>query len=185
MHPGLALALALAVLAPSLASSLGPAAAASMAVSSPAFPDGGAIPERYTCLGANVSPPLEVGGAPPGTVSLALVMADPDAPLSLLRPLGLVNFTHWLVWNVPVADGGAHFPEDGLPAGAVESAAYTGPCPPVPLDPHHYHFEVHALDAVLDLEPGATREQLEAAMQGHDLGQATLVGTFARPLPLP
>lgn len=157
-------------------------AAPGMTATSPAFPPGGPIPVQYTCLGAEVSPPLDVAGAPAGTVSLALIMADPDAPLSLLSPLGLVNFTHWLVWNVPVQDGAARFPEDALPAGATQSAAYIGPCPPVPLDPHRYFFEFHALDITLALEPGATRAQLEQAMDGHVLATTTLVGTFTRPL---
>lgn len=102
----------------------GPAlAAAGMAVTSPAFGPGSPIPARHTCLGPEVSPPLDVAGAPSGTVSLALIMADPDAPLSWLSPLALVNFTHWLVWNVPVHDGAAHFLEDALPADATQGAA--------------------------------------------------------------
>ncbi|HEV8360165.1 MAG TPA: YbhB/YbcL family Raf kinase inhibitor-like protein [Candidatus Thermoplasmatota archaeon] len=163
-----------------------PAALASdgMLASSPAFLDGGRIPEPYTCLGEEISPPLLVVHAPPGTVSLALIMADPDAPLSLLRPLGLMNFTHWLVWNVPVEAGSAIFDEGALPEGAAEADPYVGPCPPVPLDPHRYHFEFHALDATLTLPANADRADLEAAMEGHDLEQDTLVGLFARPLPV-
>lgn len=173
-----ALAAALLVAMPALAS-------AAMTASSPAFPDGGDIPARHTCLGEEVSPPLLVTGAPAGAASVALIMADPDAPLSLLRPLGLVNFTHWLVWNVPLAGGAAAFPEGGLPPGAVQSAPYVGPCPPVPLDPHEYFFAFYALDVTLGLGEGATREQLEAAMEGHVLAEALLTGFFTRPQPLP
>lgn len=177
MRPAV-LALLLALAGPALAGE-------AMLVASPAFHHRGPIPIVYTCYGDDVSPPLFIGGTPEGTVSLALIMADPDAPVSALGPLGLVNFTHWLVWDVPVDAGAATFPEDGLPAGAVQGAGYRGPCPPVPGDPHRYHFEVHALDSTLGLGAGATRAELEDAMQGHVLATSTLIGVFARPLPGP
>lgn len=160
-------------------------AAGAMTAGSPALPPGGAIPARYACLGANVSPPLIVEGGPSGAASVALIMADPDAPLSPLAPLGLINFTHWLVWNVPLQDGRAAFAEATLPPGATQSAAYSGPCPPVPLDPHRYFFAFYALDTTLALGEGATRAQLEQAMQGHVLAEASFHGVFTRPLPLP
>lgn len=173
MRTALALA-ALAVLA-TLA-----AAEPTMTASSAAFPDLGRIPVRHTCLGEEVSPALVVRNVPAGTVSIALIMADPDAPASALAPLGLLNFTHWLVWNVPVPDRAAAWPEGALPAGAVQGASYAGPCPPVPLDPHHYILTFHALDATLSLGAGADRADLEAAMDGHVLARTALTGVFAR-----
>lgn len=150
--------------------------ASSIDVRSNAFPANAAIPARYTCSGADVSPPLSWTGVPPGAKSLALTVIDPDAPG---RP-----FTHWVVFGI--APSTAEIPEGGPPpSGAAEgrndfgSTGYRGPCPP-PGSPHHYHFKVYALDTTLSLRSGATESAFEAAIKGHVLASGELVGTFRR-----
>lgn len=150
--------------------------AASIAVRSTAFAASAAIPARYTCSGADVSPPLTWSGAPAGTKSIALTVIDPDAPG---RP-----FTHWIVFNMPAST--AELPEGGpLPATSLEgrndfgSTGYRGPCPP-PGSSHHYHVKVYALDTTLSLRSGATEAGFEDAIKGHALASGELVGTFKR-----
>jgi len=154
-------------------------AAMSLALTSPAFAQGKPIPSKYTCDGADVSPPLSWTGVPAKARSLALVMDDPDAPVGV--------WDHWILFNIP-----ANAP--GLPEGVLRSATladgarqgnnswprigYGGPCPPS--GTHRYFFRLYALDAMLDLATGATKAQLEAAMKGHVLAQAALMGTYAR-----
>ncbi|MBN1246544.1 MAG: YbhB/YbcL family Raf kinase inhibitor-like protein [Anaerolineae bacterium] len=154
-----------------------------MSLTSPAFADGGKMPEIHTCHGPNTSPPLAWDGAPTGTQSFVLIMDDPDIPMRWLR---LMTWTHWLVFDIP---GEARSVPADLPGGpeldngakqAVTSfrvAGYGGPCPPV--GSHRYHFRLYALDCVLDLDPRQTRRSdLEAAMTGHVLATAELVGAF-------
>lgn len=149
---------------------------------SPAFDDGGSIPDRYTCEGENVSPELEWSEAPEGTKELALICNDPDAPAA--------NWIHWVLYGLPAETR-------SLPAGVPNSetvadlggakqgpntgggTGYTGPCPPSG-PAHHYHFRLYALDAGLDLGPGATESDLAAAMEGHVLAEAEIVGLYAR-----
>jgi Raf kinase inhibitor-like YbhB/YbcL family protein len=151
----------------------------SFALKSTAFSEGGAIPKKYTCDGSDLSPALTWAGAPAGTKSLALIVDDPDAPVG--------TWTHWTVWNIS--------PEAALPEGLakVESLSdgtrqgrndfkrigYGGPCPP-PGKPHRYFFKLYALDAKLDVKPGASRKELEGAMKGHVLGQKELMGRYGR-----
>jgi len=150
--------------------------ASSIDVRSTAFPANAAIPARYTCSGADVSPSLSWTDVPPGAKSLALTVIDPDAPG---RP-----FTHWVVFGIPPST--ADVPEGGPPpSGATEgrndfgSTSYRGRCPP-PGSPHHYHFRVYALDTTLALRSGATESAFEAAIKGHVLASGELVGTFRR-----
>jgi Raf kinase inhibitor-like YbhB/YbcL family protein len=143
------------------------------------FQNGQTIPERYTCSGLNTSPALEWSGVPSSARSLVLTVDDPDAPGG--------TFVHWVIYNLS--------PESKeLPEGISSSArntigeqgtngrdevGYAGPCPP-PGKPHHYHFRLYALDQKLQLGLGATEAQVEAAMKGHVLGNAELVGVFER-----
>jgi Raf kinase inhibitor-like YbhB/YbcL family protein len=149
-------------------------------LTSTAFREGEPIPEQYTADGRNVSPPLKWQDTPAGTRSLALVCEDPDAPRG--------TFTHWVVFNLPgeareLAEGVSA--EATLPNGAAQGtndfgrAGYGGPKPP-PGKPHRYVFKLYALDRPLDVQPGATRAQLLAAMKGHVLGEAQFLGTYAR-----
>jgi Raf kinase inhibitor-like YbhB/YbcL family protein len=141
-------------------------------ITSAAFEAGGTIPSRYSCDGENVSPPLSFTGAPADTRSLALVVDDPDAPVG--------TFTHWLAWGIdPDADGldeGQAAPREGR--NGFGTTGYAGPCPP--RGRHRYFFRLHALDAELDLQPGADRDQLERALEGHVLETAELMGGFER-----
>jgi Raf kinase inhibitor-like YbhB/YbcL family protein len=147
---------------------------------SSAFASGAEISKKFTCVAADVSPALEWSGGPANTGSFALIMDDPDAPAGV--------WVHWVLWNLPA---GAHsLPEsvakreqleDGSRQGANDfrKIGYNGPCPP-PGKPHRYFFHLYALDAKLALAPGATRQELDAAMKGHVLGQAEYMGTFRR-----
>jgi Raf kinase inhibitor-like YbhB/YbcL family protein len=141
---------------------------------SDSFSDGGDIPKRHTCDGENVSPGLRWSGAPDGARSLALIMDDPDAPVG--------TFTHWLAWGLdPAADGLA----EGEPAPAegrndFGEIGYGGPCPPPGHGRHRYVFRLHALDTELALAPGARRDRIERALDGHVLQIAQLTGRYAR-----
>jgi Raf kinase inhibitor-like YbhB/YbcL family protein len=149
-------------------------------LSSPAFKDGELIPKRYTADGANDSPPLKWLEPPPGTHSFALICEDPDAPRR--------TFIHWVLFNLPAESRelGERVPgAETLPNGTTEGMndfgrlGYGGPSPPAG-KPHHYHFLLFALDRPLELSPGATKEELLAAMQGHILDQGELVGLYQR-----
>lgn len=143
-------------------------------ITSPAFPHDGMIPKRYTCDGADVSPPLSIGDVPEKTRSLALIVDDPDAPMG--------TWVHWVVWNIGA--GTTEIPENTVPPGALQGRndfgkqKYGGPCPPS--GTHRYFFKLYALNAPLALEAGATKAQVEEAMSGHLLGKAELVGLYRR-----
>lgn len=148
-------------------------------VRSSSFSAGGSIPRQCTCDGANLSPQLEWQSAPAGAKSFAIVMDDPDAPM---------DFTHWLVFNIPpgargLAEGASQ--QGAMPHGSVEGRndfgrfEYGGPCPP-PGNPHHYVFRVYALDIRLDVPMRPTRDQVEAAMKGHVIAQGQIVGIYQR-----
>ena len=149
---------------------------AALELSSPAFADDGPIPREYGYTNENVNPPLEIDGVPDGTESLALVMDDPDA----VEPAGKV-WDHWLVWNIDPST--RTIPEDWNAAGAVEGQndygerGYGGPNPPD--REHTYQFRLYALDERLDLEAGATKDDLEALLTDLVLADAELEGTYA------
>ncbi len=151
-----------------------------MELTSTAFREGESIPRQYTGDGRNVSPPLRWRDLPAGVRSLALVCEDPDAPRG--------TFTHWVAYNLPAESGGLSEgvpAEPTLPDGMLQGTndfgrvGYGGPAPP-PGKPHRYFFKLFALDGPLDLQPGATRPQLLAAVKGHVLGEAQLMGTYSR-----
>lgn len=153
---------------------------ATIQVSSPTIQPNAPIPFRHSAYGDGISPSIS-WTAVPGARSYALVTEDPDA-----KPVMVV---HWLAWNIPA--NVTHLPE-GLPAqprlsrpaGVVQgkntkgSPGFAGPRPPVGDRPHHYHFQVLALDAMLDLPAGSDRDQLLAAARGHVLAKGELIGTF-------
>lgn len=145
-----------------------------MRIQSPEFELNGAIPSRFTCDGDNISPALFISGVPEDAVSLALVVDDPDAPLG--------NWVHWLVWNIP--PGTKDISEGAVLTGAVEGVTsfgkggYGGPCPPS--GTHRYFFKLYALDRMLPLGPEAEAGELEAAMNGHVIDKAGLVGVYSR-----
>lgn len=143
-------------------------------LTSTAFADGAEIPVKYTGDGAGVSPPLVWSFLPEGTRSLALIVHDPDAPSG--------DFTHWVAWDIDPEPGGlnedAPAPAEG--ANGRGETGYMGPSPPPGHGPHRYFHDLLALDTELDLQPGASREQLEGALDGHVLAKAQLVGTYER-----
>lgn len=152
----------------------------SFTLSSTAFPPGGEIPSKYTCSGADVSPALSWNDPPAGTQSFALIADDPDAPVG--------TWVHWVAYDLPAS--ARQLPE-GLPkteaiaGGGVQGqndfrkTGYGGPCPP-PGKPHRYYFKLYALDSKLNLKPAATKKMVEAAMEGHILAQAEVMGRFQR-----
>lgn len=150
--------------------------ATTITLTSPAFSNDAVIPVRYTCSGADVSPPISWSGVPGGVQSLALTVIDPDAPG---KP-----FVHWLVYSLPESTVG--LAEGGRPpGGSLEgrndfgSNKYRGPCPPAG-SPHHYHFKLYALDTKLSLPAGTSEAAFQDAIKGHVIATGELVGTFRR-----
>jgi Raf kinase inhibitor-like YbhB/YbcL family protein len=143
-------------------------------LTSSAFEEGQPIPQKYTCEGEDVSPPLTWSGAPEGTVSLALVVDDPDAPGG--------TFTHWLAWGIDVASGelgeGVTPPAEGL--NDFGSIGWRGPCPPPGHGRHRYIFRLYALRNEPGLPPGARKPEVERALAELKPGVAELTGTFER-----
>ncbi|HKU18591.1 MAG TPA: YbhB/YbcL family Raf kinase inhibitor-like protein [Candidatus Saccharimonadales bacterium] len=142
-----------------------------MELSSPAFGANQPIPANHTVKGAGVTPPLMITNVPDGTASLAIIVHDPDAPSG--------DFTHWIIWNISAT--ASVLPENHIPTGAIEGVndfgkqGYGAPAPPS--GTHRYMFDVYALNIELPLKPGASLRELQAAMEGHILTQAQLVGT--------
>jgi Raf kinase inhibitor-like YbhB/YbcL family protein len=146
-----------------------------LAVTSTSFPDGAEIPAKFT--GQGISPQLSWSGAPAGTASYVLIMHDVDAAI----PAGnLTNdISHWVVWNIPGAT--TSIPEGGpVPAGAnqysLRGPQYMGPAPPAGHPYHHYIFQVYALNSTLDVPAGATRADVEKAMDGKIVARGAYVG---------
>jgi len=144
-----------------------------MTISSLAFKDKGAIPQKYSCEGDNISPPLTIGGIPRGAKSLVLILDDPDSAYG--------NFLHWIVWNINPQKV-TKITSNQLPQGAVTGVndfgrrRYDGPCPQK--GKHRYYFTVYALDTKLDLDIYASRSDLQTIIKGHVLDQASLMGTY-------
>ena len=150
-----------------------------MKLESTAFTADGMIPSSYTCDGQDISPPLSWDAPPAATQSLALIVDDPDAPGDI--------FVHWVLYDLPpeiyqLPKGVSTEPT--LSSGGVQGKndfgkfGYGGPCPPSGI--HRYFFKLYALDRQLGLKAGATKAQLEAAMNGHILAAAELIGRYAR-----
>lgn len=156
-------------------------ATTTLSITSTAFEPNQPIPAEFTCDDDDTSPPLKWDRGPEGTVSYAIIVDDPDAPAG--------TWVHWLAWNITDTE---------LPAGRSKQAlvetvvggmmqglnsfrkpGYGGPCPP-PGKPHRYYFRLYALDTKLDLAGGASRDELEQAMDGHLLADGELMGTYAR-----
>lgn len=149
-------------------------------LTSSAFGEGQSIPEKYTCDGADISPPLKWTSVPQGAKSLALVCDDPDAPAG--------TWVHWVLYDIPPAV--TELPErvpttETIPNGAKQGVndfkriGYGGPCPPRG-NPHRYFFKLYALDAETQLKAKATKKELVRAMEGHILAEVQLMGTYKR-----
>ncbi len=145
-----------------------------MKFSSPAFGNQQSIPSKYTCDGDSINPPLSINDVPSTAKSLALIVDDPDAPMG--------TWVHWTMWNIDpkITEIG----ENSVSVGAVQGLTssnknvYGPPCPPS--GTHRYFFKLYALDTLLDLPSNSDKAALEAAMQGHVLESAELMGTYQR-----
>ena len=149
------------------------AGGAKMKITSSAFQEGGNIPSKFSCDGANTSPPLQISDVPSEAKSLVLIVDDPDAPSGL--------FTHWAAWNISpqtssIAEGST--PKGVQGTNDFGKSGYGGPCPPS--GTHRYYFKIFALDRELDLPFGVKRGQLDAALKGHVIAQGELMGRYSR-----
>lgn len=151
-----------------------------LSITSTAFAENASIPRTYTCDGRRVNPPLSISGVPAAAKSLALIMDDPDIPESVKERLGADAFDHWVVFDIPPDT--KEIPENSVPgiegAASNGTAAYASPCPPD--REHRYFFRLYALDGMLPLGKGASRADVEKAMEGHVLGTAQLIGRYDR-----
>jgi Raf kinase inhibitor-like YbhB/YbcL family protein len=151
-----------------------PSAPASLKLESAAFRDDGTIPDRFTCSGADVSPPLSWASIPSDAKELALLVEDTDAD----------RFPHWTLLGIAPTDDG--LVEGRAPRGAVETengfgdSGWGGPCPPEGDAPHHYVFALYALDAPLGLDEDASPDEVRRAVADHALARGVLTGRFGR-----
>lgn len=155
-----------------------------MKLTSSSFVDHGLIPTKYTCDGENISPPLFWDEVPPETVSLSLIMDDPDAPGK--------TFVHWVVYDIPSTINqlseniiSSHY----IPGGGIQGKndfdilGYGGPCPPSGI--HRYFFHLYALDKQLHFSAGVTKNDIMVAMRNHVLANAQLMGKYQRQRGIP
>ena len=152
-----------------------------MKLTSTAFTHQGSIPRRHTCQGEDVSPPLAIEGVPAGAQSLALIVDDPDAPDPAAPKM---TWVHWVLYDLP--PGTTTLPE-GIAASALHArdglndwkrTGYGGPCPPI--GRHRYFFKLFALDRALGDLQRPTSAQLQRAIAGHAVAEATLIGTYEK-----
>jgi Raf kinase inhibitor-like YbhB/YbcL family protein len=141
-------------------------------VSSTAFSEKDTIPQRHTCDGVDVNPPLDIEGIPEEAICLAIIVDDPDAPSG--------NWTHWLIWNIPITH---HIKENDVHGvqgfNDFKKQRYNGPCPPS--GQHRYFFKVYALEKVLELPAASvSKHDLEKAMSSYILAFGELVGVYTR-----
>ncbi len=145
-----------------------------MEITSAAFENNQFLPEKYTCDGLDINPPLNFEDIPDTAASLALTVSDPDAPSKI--------FYHWVLFNMD--SGTDHVDEDSTPQAAIEGTGdsgnteYSGPCPPS--GTHRYIFTLYALDGPIDLEEGAESQEVLERMEGHIIDTAQLVGLYSK-----
>lgn len=145
-----------------------------MYLTSPSFTSNEKIPMKFTCEGENVNPALIYSDTPDGTVSLALILEDPDA-------MGGI-FYHWVIWNLD--PNIRKIDENALKIGfdtgknSSHQNSYFGPCPPI--GNHRYYFKLYALDTKLDLDLDTNAIQLRQVMKDHILAECELMGTYEK-----
>ncbi|MEF8846875.1 MAG: YbhB/YbcL family Raf kinase inhibitor-like protein [Candidatus Paceibacterota bacterium] len=145
-----------------------------MKITSPAFEPNQPIPDKYTCTGEDINPPLKFEEIPQKAESLVLIVDDPDAPSG--------TWLHWTVWNINPNVG--EIKENTIPSSAVEGMTdfgepgYGGPCPPS--GEHRYRFKVFALSRKLNLKEGAEQEELERALEDYIIEKDQLVGVYSK-----
>ncbi len=146
-------------------------------IKSSAFREGENIPAKHTCDGDNVSPFLEIRGAPHETKSFVLVLDDPDATNGVV-------WDHWVMWNI--LPDTKYIAEDSIPEGAHQGLTsfghmkYGGPCPPKGSAAHRYVFTLYAIDTMLDIPESSTKADVKKAIEGHVLDEAQLMGKYGR-----
>jgi len=142
-----------------------------LTITSPAFEHNQMIPQKYTCQGADINPPLEINSIPEGTQSLVLIVDDPDAPMG--------TWDHWIVYNIQPVN---KINENSIPGTQAQNSFkkfnYGGPCPP--RGTHRYFFKLYALDMMQVFKKAPSKKALEASMQGHILEQSVLIGLYAK-----
>lgn len=157
-----------------------------LTLQSSAFENGATIPSKYTCDGdRTLSPPLSISGIPEGTISLALVMDDPDVPKAR-RPDGF--FDHWVVYDILPPEGGGvlQIPEGAMIGiaglNSAGEATYTGPCPPSEFKPseHRYFFKLYALSGTVNFVTAPTKQELLDAIEGQVIENVALMGRYKR-----
>ena len=146
---------------------------ATMTITSSAFKANEMIPDKYTCKGSNMSPPIHIEGIPEGTKGLVMIMDDPDAQMD-------GGFNHWIAWNLDPTmidiPEGYHGGSQGFNTG--KHKWYTGPCPPQ--GTHHYHFKVYATKKLITVPPDSYKDKVEKAMKPYLIGQGELIGLYTK-----
>ncbi|NWF75542.1 MAG: YbhB/YbcL family Raf kinase inhibitor-like protein [Nitrospirae bacterium] len=143
-------------------------------ISSPVFKNNEYIPQKYTCDGMDINPPLLIENVPEKAKSLVLIVDDPDAPRRV--------WVHWVLWNIDPKT--KEIKEDYILKGAIQGLNdfkkhdYGGPCPPS--GTHRYFFKLYALDTTLNLSSNSTKSDLEKAMKGHIIEQTQIIGLYKR-----
>ncbi len=149
-----------------------------MKITSPAFTEGGKIPSKFTCEGEGVNPEIQFSNVPPSAKALVLIMDDPDVPEFVRKER---MYDHWVVFNIPPTT--TKIPENSKAPGVAGkntsgTLAYIGPCPPD--REHRYFFKLYALDQEISPHQGATKKEVEAAMEGHVIARAQLMGRYEK-----
>ena len=142
-------------------------------LTSSAFGNNGEIPSQYTCDGEGINPAFEISGVDANAKSLVLIMDDPDAPSG--------TWDHWVKFNISTSTTKikeASEPDGVSGVGTSGNKDYLGPCPPD--REHRYFFKLFSLDTELELGEGATKKEVESAMEGHILQKAELIGRYER-----
>lgn len=152
-----------------------------MKLTSASFQSNRRIPSKYTCDGAGINPPLSISDVPENAKALVLIIDDPDIPEFVKQKFNIKVWDHWVVFNIPPET--KEIPEGKNPEGVFGRNTggkneYQGPCPPD--REHRYFFKLYALKEKLNLKEGATKKQVEEAMQGKVIEKAELVGVYAR-----
>jgi len=143
-----------------------------MEITSPVFQNNNFLPEKYTCDGPNINPPLKISNIPSNTKSLVLIVDDPDAN----------NWTHWVVLNIP--PNTFEILENSIPFNAIEginswgNSSYQGPCPPS--GTHRYFFKLFAIDTVLDFSSSATIDQISTAIKNHLITKTEIITKYSK-----
>lgn len=159
----------------------------SMKITSNAFMHEGMIPSVYTCDGEGISPPLHISEIPTQAVSLVLFVDDPDIPQVVKERMNIEVFDHWVLYNIDVTQlSEVEIPENShvglMGVNTRGNQEYGPPCPPPEYEPsmHRYFFKVYALDAMLSISEGATKDQVASMISEHIVDEALLVGLYSR-----